>query len=221
MDFSGPEAADFANVMSINHAFLRRLRESTRGRLLRQQMVASAQPLLRGLTDLQIDRLAAAPFLLLSLRERDDDYWQDISADSRAIDLLSIDQDQFDGKQLDVAALAFLWQLARRNPYAARLVSGASIEWSEQLANCTLLQLLQRTTMRNDMLQPRLAANADFWTKLLGPGLSSKKDVRAAAHLAALQTVLTDDSKSDYQSARAAACRSQAPSLRVADKRQH
>ena len=31
------------------------------------------------------------------------------------------------GSRLTIAALGFLWQLASRNPYAARLVSGASL----------------------------------------------------------------------------------------------
>lgn len=220
MDFKGPETADFANVRSLNRAFLSLLRDSTSGRTLRQQLPATVQELIRALTDLQIRRLAAAPFMLMSLREQDTDFWREIAGEPENIDLLTTEPADLDTAQLAVATVAFLWQLARRNSYAARLISGATLEWCEQLASRTLLRLLQRTISSEGMLQPRLAANIDFWNKLLGAGLSSEPDIRSAAHLAALQTLLTNDPVSHYRPERAAACSSQAPSLRVADKQQ-
>jgi len=218
MDFSGPEPADFANVESLNHAFLLQLRGVSLGQQLRQELPQSVQIMVRGLTDLQIERLSATPFLLLSLRESDAGYWRDLCSDDRNAGLfVAVDQDTESG-HLSAAALAFLWQLALRNPYAARLVSGASLSWCEQLADGTLLRLLQLTTGRRDLLQPRLAGNTEFWNKLLGPGLSSEQEVRRAAHLAALQVVLTGDPAIQYQPLRAAACRSLAPSRQVADR---
>lgn len=218
MDFSGPEPADFANVESLNHAFLLQLRGASRGQHLRQEFSPSVQSMVRGLTDLQIERLSATPFLLLSLRECDAGYWRDLCGDDRNAGLfVAVDRDIESG-YLSAAALAFLWQLALRNPYAARLVSGATLSWCEQLADGTLLQLLQRTTGRRDLLQPRLAGNTAFWNKLLGPGLSSEQEVRKAAHLAALQAVLTGDPATQYRPLRAAACRSSAPSRQVAGR---
>jgi len=220
MDFRGPETADYANVKSLNQAFLLRLRNTSTGRHIRQQMPAPIQEVIRGLTDLHISRLAAAPFLLMSLREGDAGYWQALGSGETNLDLLEPGAGDVELGQLGVAGVAFLWQLARRDPYAARLVSGATLAWCEQLANDTLLGLLQRTASRRDLLQARLAGNADFWNKLLGSGLSSEADVRLAAQMAALQTVLTDHPAARYRPLRAAACSSVAPSLQVAGKRQ-
>jgi hypothetical protein len=219
MDFRGPEAADFANVKSLNRAFLGLLRETAAGRRIREQLPAPVHEIVRGLTDLQIHRLSAVPFLLLSLRERDDRYWQVLASDAADADLFTSTSYDIDTGQLGTAAVAFLWQLSTRNPYAARLLSGGTLVWCEQLANCTLLRLLLRTMNSPDLLQPRLMNKVDFWKKLLGPGLSSEQNVRTAAHMAALQTMLTEDPAPQYRPLRAAACNSSAPSRKVADKR--
>jgi hypothetical protein len=218
MDFSGPEPADFTNVQSLNYAFLSCLRKSTSGVAIRQQFVPALRPVIEGLTDLHIRRLCATPFLLFSLRERDDAYWSFLFDDDPNGDLFKLATPVDEIGQIVAAGLGFMWQLARRNPYAARLVSGATLNWCEQLAECTLLGVLQRTAGRDDLLRARLADNDEFWGKLLRAGLSSEQDVRAAAHLAALHTLLTQNSADAYAPVRAAACSIPAPSLRVAEK---
>jgi len=220
MDFSGPEPADFANVESLNHAFLLQLRAPIRGRRLRCQLPSPVRELVKALTDLHVERLSVTPFLLLSLREHDEDYWRGLTSDDRNFDLLAVNDGDAEEAQLAAAGLAFLWQLARRNPYAARLVSGATLNRCEHLGDCTLLQLLQRITGRSDLMQPRQADNEEFWRKLLGPGLSSEREVRRAAHLAALQSILTDEPAVRYRPTRAAACSTAVPSLQVADRQQ-
>jgi len=219
MDYSGPEAADFANVISLNHAFLSSLRRPARGRQLRGHMTPRVRSLIRGLTDLQIQRLSATPFMLMSLRERDATYWQSLCADDANEDLFRGAAEP-DTELLVTAGIAFLWQLARRNPYAARLLSGATTRWCEQLTNRSLLQLLQQTSRRNDLLQPRLPDSDDFWNKLLGPGLSSEAPVRNAAYLAALQSILAEDPVAQYRPIKAAACSTLVPSLRVAERKE-
>jgi len=174
--------------------------------------------MIRGLTDLQIERLATTPFLLLSLRERDPDYWSFLGSDAPNADLLSTTRKAGECGQLAAASLGFLWQLARRNPYAARLVSGATLNWCEQLAECTLFLVLQSTAARGDLLRPRRADDVEFWAKLLGPGLCSEQQVRGAAQLSALQLILTDDPAARYRSLRAAASRTPVPSRFVAEK---
>ena len=59
MEFSGPDAADFANVRALNHAFLARLRSPGDGRHLREQLPSALGALLEALTNLQVERLAA------------------------------------------------------------------------------------------------------------------------------------------------------------------
>ena len=219
MDYSGPEPADFANVTSLNHAFLSGLRRPIRGQQLRRQMTSRVRSSIRELTDLQIDRLSATPFMLMSLRERDIEYWRSLFADDANEDLFLSAAAEPETEQLATAGIAFLWQLARRNPYTARLLCGATIRWCEELTDRTLLRLLQQTCRRNDLLQPRLAGSDEFWDKLLGPGLSSEPQVRNAAHLAVLQSILTEDPVAQYHPLKAAACSTLVPSLRVAERK--
>lgn len=219
MDYSGPEPADFANVTSLNHAFLRQLREPASGQSLRRKMTVRARPIIRGLTDLQLKRLSATPFLLMSLRERDVAYWQTLFGTDANRDMFACASVAPETEQLATAGVAFLWQLARRNPYSARLLSGATIRWCEELADRTLLQLLQQTCGRNDLLQARFASNDEFWSKLLGPGLSAEANVCNAAHLAALQSILTENPAAQYHPMKAAACSTLLPSLRVSERK--
>jgi len=114
--------------------------------------------------------------------------------------------------------VSFLWQLAGRNPYAARLVSGASLGWCERLAECTLLHVLRAAADRDELMQARFAADGDFWRKLLGPGLSSEPGVRHSAHVTCLQWLLTDDPAVHYRRVRSAACDNPVPTLSVAEK---
>jgi len=218
MDFSGPQIAEFNNVRSLNLEFLNNLRTSPDAEALQQAFSPTLRPMVAGLTELQARRLAETPFLLLSLRERDDDYWSVLFADDPNRDIFAVGSGNGHDSRLAAAALGFLWQLAQRNPYAVRLVSGATIIWCERLANCTLMRLLQRAADRTDLLRPRHAANLEFWRKLLGPGLSSEPGIRKAAHLAALQSMLMIDRVAQYRDVRAAACKTRLPALRVAEK---
>ncbi len=218
MDYLGPEPADFINVQSLNDAFLRCLRISPGGASIRQQLTPALRLMIEGLTELHIRRLAAAPFLLFSLRERDAAYWRFLSDDNRNGDLFAGARPPSDVRDIVIAALGFLWQLARRNPYAVRLISGATLNWCEQLAECTFLHLMQRGSARSDLLQLRFADNGDFWKKMLCAGLSSEQNVRSAAHLAAMQTLLTTESAEAAICVRAAACRAPALPLRVAEE---
>ena len=218
MDFSGPQKAEFNNVRALNRAFLNSLRTAPEAIGLRQAFSPKLRPVVEGLTDLQARRLSEAPFLLLSLREQDDDYWSALFADDPNGDLFAVVSSDGRDRHLAAAALGFLWQLAQHNPYAVRLVSGATIKWCDRLANCTLLRLLKRTADRTDLLRPRLSDNSEFWRKLLGPGLSSEPGIRTAAHLSALQSMLTIDRAAQYRDVRAAACKIRPPAFRVAEK---
>ena len=217
MHFSGPDPADFANVRRLNHAFLERLRHPTQGGGLRKRLSSATGALAARLSGLEIERLAETPFLLLSLRERDEDFWRVLMAVDLNLELFECDTANANTDQLGAAALSFLWQLAQRNPYAARLVSGATLAWCERLSECTLLDLLQRTANIDNWIEPRLAGNEVLWVKLLGQGRSADKAVRRAAQLTALQVVLTSDPVAGYESLRAAACSVAVPSLNVAD----
>lgn len=215
MDFSGPERTDFANVEALNRAFLLRLRSRAAGRRLRERIPAALRDVIRGLTDCQVERLSASPFLLLSLRENDPEFWRDIETDSPVADLFAAPGKPPD--EIAVAAISFVWQLTRRNAYAARLVTGASPEWCERLGEFTLLTLLQRVSMCRDFMRPRFADDVACWQKLLGSGLSSRAQVRESAYLACLQTLVTRRLHAPTRRLRAAACTSSSPVLSLSN----
>jgi hypothetical protein len=218
MEFRGPEPADFANVRSLNRAFLKLICRPTGGKRLRRQLSPLLEPLMAGLTTMQIQRLANAPFLLFSLRELGDVYWSEIFADDPTGDLFTpLGQPSPESGQLIAAALGFLWQLSSGNPYAARVVSGASLSWCERLSDVTFLKLIQCTAGRDDLLVLRHADNDNLWRKLLIAGINSEPEIRTSAHQCALQTMLTTAQSSANRPLSAAACRGPAPTLQVAE----
>ena len=218
MEYTGPETVDLRDVCALNAAFLEYL-SSNNGVQLRRELPASLRPVVVALSSRQIERLAAVLFLLLSLSESDDTYWDRLMPERPARDLFTPSHSAADPlAQIASAALAFLWQLARKNPYAVRLICGASLNWCEQLAASTLLHVLQRAIDDQRVVLPRLAADSVFWHRLLGAGLSSESGVRRASHLSALQTVLTPVVVTTNHRFRSAACYSSVPILEIREQ---
>lgn len=197
-EFRGPTSEDFANVRALNKAFL------------------------KATTDLpwqKLQRLAAAPFLLFSFREDDDEWWNNALNDDPQQDLMStatVASDEI--RKLQSAGLGFLWQLARRNPYAARIVSAATISWCERLSAQTLVILLDRVANRGDLTRSRLQHHEGTWSRLLDSGTSADRRVRYSSQLSALQTLLTRTRSAQQVRLPAAACSLSAPNRSVADR---
>ena len=216
MEYQGPEPADLANVHALNCTFIDWLRSGNRD----PGLPAGASALLLGLDRRQREHLADTPFLLLSVREYDDSLWSGLFAQKPGMSLLrhmqSADEE---GERLTAAMIGFLWQLALRNPYAARLVSGASLSWCEQLAACTLIDIVTRVAEEPVFPEARMKDNPDLWNKLLTSGVSAKRDVRLAARVSCLQTVLTGCSSVTYRRLASAACKLPRTRMRVADPR--
>lgn len=220
MDYQGPQAADLADVYSLNTAFLACLHApgTAAGSLLRRMSPALVERF-ASLNARQLARLARTPFMLLSLREHDDEFWDGLLRRDAERDLLApLEQPSGDIAQLTAAGMGFLWQLSKRNPYTARLVGGATLYWCERIATRTLMELLRRVVRCDHILEPRLADNSDFWRKLLNAGVSPERDVRVAARLCALQTMLTQSPAAIYRRLPAAACNMPMPAMRVAEK---
>jgi len=219
MEYQGPEPADLANVNALNRAFLDWLRVTGPAKPLQQGLPPDIGVALVGLDRRQLERLARVPFLLMSLREYDDIRWRSLFADQRSMDLLRpLQAADEDAARLVSAGLGFLWQLAMRNPYAARLVSGASLNWCEQLADCTLMELYTRVAEEEPLLEPRMTDCPELWNKLLTAGVSGRRDVRIAARVSALQTVLTRGPATAYRQLATAACAMPAASMRIAER---
>ena len=197
-EYPGPSLDDYANVLALNTAFIRvafELKSPQRG------------------------RLAAAPFLLFSFRERDAEWWQDALVERRQADLLAIPElDNPELQRIQTAAISFLWQLARRNPYAARIISGATVAWCETITELPLVTLLDRIAARGDLMQSRLDNPALFGERLLGNGTSSRRKVRTSSQMTALQSLLTRPRSDNHTRLPAAACRMATP-MRVRDKK--
>ena len=217
MEFSGPQPADFANVRSLNIAFLRCLRGVATGVRMREVLPDSAATTVLGLGEGEIVRLAEMPLLLVSVREYDDGYWQALLDSEPTRDLLKPRAETPVVAQVAAAVLGFLWQLARHNPYATRLVSGATPDWCRRITACTLPSLLWRALEEDELLRPRFATEAGVWERLLGPGLSPMPEVRNAAQISVLQRLLTNFPDPARMRRRAAACRSAVPSVSVAE----
>ena len=196
--YPGPSRDDYANVLALNSAFIKAgfdLKGPQRG------------------------RLAAAPFLLFSIREHDRQWWEDALADTRQGDLMAApDIESPELHCLQSAALSFLWQLALRNPYAVRIISGASISWCEKITDLPLLTLLERVGARSDLMLSRLDSPTAPGGRLLGNGTSSKRNIRRSTQLTALQSLLTRCDVDSYTQLPAAACSMKGP-MRVLDKK--
>lgn len=190
MGFDGPQAADYDNVAALNEAYLLLLaREQRLGDAL-SALPVRVREKLQCLKHAEIQRLSRAPFLLFSFREQDARYWQRILADAGNRDLFAVGgSDELD--TLVSGGLGFMWQLARQNPFALRLISGASLHWCEQIAELTFFRLLDSVALQGDVPVPRFATHHELWRKLVGPGISRKSSCRQAAQMSALQAVLT------------------------------
>ena len=184
-EYSGPGIDDYENVYALNSAFLK-----ATSALKRPQ---------RG-------RLARAPFLLFSLRETDMQWWESALADQVQEDLLEVREiSSAHLRRIQIAALSFLSQLCRRNAYAARIVSGATIPWCERISELPLITLMDRVATRDDLLLSRLHASDAAGKSLLAAGTSSKRQVRKFSHMRALQSLLAT-SRRDNAQLPAAAC---------------
>lgn len=218
MDFAAPDAADFANVRALNKAFLLLARD---GQLARPCLHGLDGPLAKrlcSLTELQIERLSETPFLLFSLRERDVRYWDQLLALPRNRDLFANPAPATDGySRLTAAGLGFVWQLANRNPFAARVIAGASLYWCERISERTIFNLLAVAGTRNDLLVLRTACDNDLWRRLLDRGVLRQDIIRRSAQVAALHTVLTCDRSDQRLVWAAAARRIDKPRLQVAE----
>lgn len=210
MEFEGPTGDDLENIRALNRAYLDLLNNA--GEFARFDSAA--------LGTRQIDCLAAIPFLLCSFREHDSTCWDQLLADEPQLPLQPAPSAASAAlREVRIAGLGFLWQLARRNPYAARMASGAPISWCERMASVTLVHLLERTAARDDLISLRLGDRPQIWRRLLNGSSSRAHDLRAAARCSALHALLTDKRSARYSPLAAAACKMPAPAQRVADHR--
>jgi len=195
-EFAGPGADLFDNIEALNCAYLGACHD---------------------LKGPQKGRLAASPFLLFSIRESDLAWWKQGLRDDPQRPLLQ-DLAAPDVYAVQTAAIGVLWQLARDNPYLARLISGACKPWCDLLADLPLIHVLDRVAHRADLIRPRLTDTSDTFRRLLTAGTSSRSVLRRSAQIAALQKLLTKSSAQGYTQLPAAACKMPSATLGVAER---
>jgi hypothetical protein len=204
MEYEGLTQDDLANVRALNRAWLRLRSQDSNG--------------LPRLSGKRLERLASAPFLLFSLREHDDQWWRSLLDGGPQQDLLEERPIKASNLiALQSAGLAFLWALARRNPYVARLVSGAPLSWCEQIASGTMVQVLE-CGARCQIIEPRFDDASALYKRLWHRGGSALQELRVFAQIGALQAMLTSRELVPYRRMPAAACRMPQPAQRVSDK---
>ena len=200
MEYEGLSRDDLANVQALNRAWLN-LDRDTVGRL----------------SMARLERLAAAPFLLFSFREQDEAWWSWLLGDRQQQDILAQHPSATgELKQLQAAGLGFLWELARRNPYVARIVSGAPLAWCEQIAMATSVRILDCARFRT--IEPRFDTGSAIHRCLLRQGGAPEREMRVFAQIAALQSMLTGGQAEHCERLPAAACRMPRTARQVADK---
>ena len=190
MEYEGLTRDHLANVEALNQGWLRCWREN-------DASVGNLTARLR-------DRAATAPFLLFSFREQDDDLWNRLLEKPRQPDLLEEPLRSNDElHEVQRIGLAFIWALAWRNPYAARIVSGAPSGWCERITSVTLMRVLERTSGRS-LIRPRLET-----TSMMHKGF---------AQIGAFQSMLTTAQPASNGRMKAAACRMPIFTRQVTDK---
>ena len=202
MEYQGLTEDDVINVRALNHAWL--------------TMQAGGTDHFAVLDDSRRERLADAPFLLFTLRENEPQLWAALLEGGPQRELFA----ECPGSaqhQLQVACLAWLWDLARRNPYVTRVVAGAPLDWCERIAAYPLMHVLKNAA-EADLVRPRFRTDSPMHRRLLLRGGSALRAARSAAQLAAMQAMLTAAHLAQYGRLPAAACRLHAPSRRIADE---
>ncbi|MDX1403529.1 MAG: hypothetical protein R3192_03275 [Woeseiaceae bacterium] len=215
MTFNGPASVDYQNVFALNHDYLSLLRSTRVARQGIDELSPGLRSRITSLSAGEAKRLATAPFMLVSLRERDDRLWEQIFSGRHE---LSIEPPAEDLLRLASATLGFVWQLARQNPYTLRLICGASLHWCECIAERTLVELLAAVSAYPNLLTLQRGDDHDLWRKLLSDGVNRNPRVCRAAQMCALQTVLTQRTADANKRWAVAACNTVPESLQVADK---
>jgi hypothetical protein len=215
MFYDGPTQQDYVNIQALNREFVRQLREQP-DRFGLDKLQADR---LKALGRQQLERLASTPFLLLSLQENNEVAWSAVCNADPNTDLFENGGAVDPGLSNLLATTAgFLWQLAQQNPHTVRLICGASPGWCEMITAMTYFELVTSIRCRTDLPVIRQAPNTDIWGKLLVEGVRAERPVRSAAHIAALQMLLTACSGPGATSWPVAACKTKPQHLRVADE---
>lgn len=195
MYFAGLEKADLADLLELNRGFLELLGAESAGQTILANVPDRIVGRMQSLTGRDRRRLARVPFLLCTCHAGDVEYWQALLAPGAAGDLFVDRTQQGPGLlRLTSGVIGFAWQLARKNPFAARLLTGASAAWCEEIASQPLLRLIESACRSEDGIRLRMAHEDRFWGHLLRHAVSDDPLIRRAARTSGLQRTLLSTS---------------------------
>lgn len=214
MRYPSPEAGDFIEIRALNTAFLQLLRRGGEAVGGVSALPAELVSTLLGLGDEDMERLARTPFFLFSLRESDDGFWETMHRGGGTRCLF--DRGRMPGPettQLVSAALGFIWQMARQNPYTLRISCFSSLHWAERIAEQPLVALIDRAASAEGILCLRASDDHRVWQRLLAAAAETDPGVRSALLATVLQTLLVKPTGRPRKQLPSAACRVDLPTV--------
>ncbi len=212
MSYACPRSGDFDEVRALNAAFLAVLQAQPEPQRRLNGLPPDLAQRLLNLEDRQLDRLATVPMLLMSFREDDQAVWELKHVHEPATEPDAFVPAENECARLLAAGLGFAWQLARRDPYSLRLLTGVTLHWCEYIADQPFLSVLKLASSHANLPVLRASGETSVWHKLLSDGVSATRVVRDAAHLSSVQMRLTMSGKTSTRWA-SAACRMGAPAF--------
>ena len=202
MAFEGPTDGDFSNVQALNRVLLDIVASDARAIAMPGRLAER----LAGLDAAARAHVAKAPVLLLSIAEDDAERWAPVFTSRPDRDLFSaLNAPPPRVADLAAATLAFLWQLAARDAYAVRVISGAPVEWCQALKRALLVDVLEFCRHEPGLVSLRHADSETFWDRLLTGATADEQSIRLACRLAALQAMLTGSADASRRPTRRAA----------------
>lgn len=188
MQFGPLSQADLRRVAAINAAYLQFIAGDDRhAERHRRLLSAAARQRVLALDASGREVVAACPFLLCSVRDLS------IGADAPGRRTLQLIGGTGSGADLVVfMALTMLSRIARRRPFAARVLSGTDIAWCRELEALDEPAIAGIARAQAARLKPVHADVPEFWSELLRSGRVSRLRRRAvrAAGLQLLQSSL-------------------------------
>ncbi|MEM7500712.1 MAG: hypothetical protein AAF417_01660 [Pseudomonadota bacterium] len=212
MSYACPRSGDFDEVRALNAAFLAVLRSQAEPQRRLDGLERRLAQRLLNLEDRQVERLATVPMLLMSFCEDDEAVWEPQRVHEPVTDPDAFVPAESGCARLQAAGLGFVWQLARRDPYSLRLLTGVTLHWCECIADQPFLSVLKLASGHSELPVLRASRETRVWRKLLSDGVSQTRVVREAAHMSSLQMRLTLSGRTGTRWA-SAACRMGAPSF--------
>ncbi len=158
----------------------------------------------------QLLRLSTLPYLLFRL----DTVNAHLASPSKNAELFAAHQQA--GTQLLSMATAFAHQLAQRDLFSLRVITGATEDWCHWLQGMSLVRLSEIARSTNAPIVPILGDNKTYWPELFDAARFNRPERLQAVAIAGMQHLISR--QSSHWSQAIAARSAPAASRRVAER---